>query len=352
VHSPGRDEIAAIGHRVLSGKPIDRSEAEQLAATENTHLDDLFYWANRIRSERQGPHAHLCSIIAARFGGCPEDCKFCAQSARWLPQAERRRISPEQIVAAAIEAETWGSECFGIVTSGRGVPGGQLSEIEDAIRRISARGGITPCASLGLLTAESAGRLARAGLRRYNHNLETGRRFFPAIVSTHTYDERVQTLVVARQAGLELCAGGIFGVGEAWGDRLDLAFELVPFAPRVVPLNFLHPIPGTPLADHPPLRPMEILKIVAVFRFVFPDAILKVAGGREKNLRDLQSWIFRTGANGILVGNYLATCGRGASADLQMLADAEMPVADVKTASCAAAVRPMHRTGRGTPSAT
>jgi biotin synthase len=338
--TPSRRQIALIGRHVLVSGRAERSEAEALAATDGSLLEDLFYWANRIRCERHGTGIHLCTIIAARFGGCGEDCKFCAQSARWASAGEIRQADADQIGAAAIEAEGWGSECFGIVTSGRDVPEGRLEDIEQAVRAISERRKMKVCGSLGLLTKDRAVRLAQAGLQRYNHNLETSRRFFPQIVTTHGYDDRVKTLRAARQAGLELCAGGIFGLGEDWADRLDLAFDLRAFEPEVVPLNFLHPIRGTPLAERSPLDPMEILRIVAVYRFIFPEAVIKVAGGRERNLRDLQSWIFRAGASGILIGNYLATTGRPPAEDLQMLKDLGLAVACARGGSANCEFRP------------
>lgn len=176
--------------------------------------------------------------------------------------------------------------------------------------------------SLGAISADQARQLAQAGIHRYHHNLETSRRFFPSMVTTHGYDERLETLAAARAVGMSLCSGGIFGIGETWADRVDLALLLRDqVRPDVVPLNFLHPIPGTPLEHARPMPPTEILAIIAVFRLLLPTADIKVAGGRCLNLRDLQSWIFHAGATSLMVGDYLTTPGRDAAADRQMVQD-------------------------------
>jgi biotin synthase len=198
----------------------------------------------------------------------------------------------------------------------------------EAVRAMKEVDGICHCATLGTLTEEQARDLKAAGVRRVNHNLETSREFFPKIVSTHTWQERVETVRLAQRVGLEACCGCIFGMGESVDDRVSVAFSLKELNPHVVPLNFLFPIPGTPLANAPRLRPLEILQIIAVMRLVLPRQDLKVAGGREKNLRDLQSWIFYVGGTSGLIGNYLATVGRPNHEDLQMIADLELKWAD------------------------
>jgi biotin synthase len=185
---------------------------------------------------------------------------------------------------------------------------------------------IHPHGSFGILTKEMAESLVRCGLKRVNHNLETSERFFPTICSSHTYSDRIHTLHIAKEAGLELCSGAIFGVGEEMEDRIDVAFTLKNLAVDVVPLNFFHPIRGTPLENLVALSPMEALKIISVFRFILPDKEIKIAGGREKNLRDLQSWMFYAGANSTMIGNYLTTKGRNVEEDLQMIKDLNMKV--------------------------
>ena len=200
-----------------------------------------------------------------------------------------------------------------------------MTKLASKLRR---RVDVRLCAALGAIDVEQARSLRQAGIERYNHNLETSARFFPSIVTTHTYAGRLQTVAAVAEAGLSICSGGIFGVGENWADRLDMAFALRDCRPDVVPLNVLHPIAGTPLAKAAPLPPMEILQTIAVFRFIFPSARIKVAGGREANLRDLQSWMFFAGASSALIGNYLTTAGRPAREDHQMLRDLGLVMAN------------------------
>ncbi len=196
-----------------------------------------------------------------------------------------------------------------------------MEKICAALGRIAEQTSISRCASLGNLTPDMIRQLKEAGLTRYHHNLETSENFFPHVCSTHSYQERLDTVRLIKRAGLELCCGGIFGLGEDMGDRLELAFTLRELGADSVPLNFLTPISGTPLEAQLPLIPREILKIIALYRFILPDKDIKVCGGREANLRDLQSWIYYAGANGSLLGNYLTTTGKPAAEDLQMIKD-------------------------------
>jgi biotin synthase len=218
-------------------------------------------------------------------------------------------------------ARDHGASAFGMVNSGRGPTAKEWPELLETIRATQQVEGICHCVDIGTLSADQARDLKAAGVRRVNHNLETSREFYPQIVTTHTWDERVDTVRHIQDAGLETCSGCIFGMGETIADRVSVAFSLKELNPVVVPVNFLNPIPGTPLAHLEPLRPMEILKIIAVMRLILPRIDLKVAGGREKNLRDLQSWIFYVGATSALIGNYLATLGRPHAEDMQMIED-------------------------------
>ena len=278
-----------------------------------------------MRAASFGDTVRLCSIVAGRLGGCSEDCKWCAQSAAGAPAAApAKRAALAEILAAARRAAAQGASSFGIVNSGRRPTRRDIAEVVRACRRIRDELGpdLRICASLGELTAEKAAQLADAGIGRYNHNLETSRRFYPAVVTTHGYADRLDALAAAREAGMRLCCGGIFGLGESWADRVDLALTLrEEVRPDVVPLNFLHPIPGTPLQGARPPGPMEILTVIAVFRMLLPAVDLKVAGGREVNLRDMQSWMFYAGATSCVIGNYLTTRGRRPADDLQMIAD-------------------------------
>lgn len=319
-------QITDLAQQVLQGKRLSRDQARQLCGVQGDALYDLFYWANKIRIRFVGRHVKFCSILAAKVGACSEDCSFCAQSAHYKSGVKPTKLGVEQMRSAAAEALASGASSFGIVNSGRGPTGHELDWLEPFFKETADAGKIRPCATLGELTPDQADRLRQMGVRRVNHNLETSRRHFPHIVSTHSYDDRLRTLRIAKQAGLSLCSGGIFGMGEDWEDRLDIAFELQELGVDVVPINFLHAIQGTPMyGQREPLEPMQCLKIIAIYRFILPDRELKIAGGREKNLRDLQSWIFFAGGSSFLIGNYLTTFGRGSEEDHQMLRDLGLP---------------------------
>lgn len=230
------------------------------------------------------------------------------------------QLPPDQIFTKGEQIFSSGAQGFSIVTSGRKAPVGEdLENICKAITGLGGRGYL--CSSLGLLEPQQAINLKRAGLKRYHHNLETSREFFPKICSTHSFEERVETIKTARSAGLEICSGGIFGLGETWEDRISLAFELKELQVHSIPLNFLNPISGTPMEKQTPLPAMDCLKIIALYRLINPSLNITVCGGREINLKDLQSWIFFAGANGMMIGNYLTTRGREIEDDLIMLND-------------------------------
>lgn len=309
---------------MAGGPGADRDTAAKLLeASTGDGIYDLFYWANRIRLRRVGRAIRFCAIAAGKVGSCSEDCAFCGQSAQHPAVTSDKAccLSHSQILTAARRAEELGVYAFGIVNSGRGPSDADLDRLAGTINDLAEVGKLMVCASLGILSDAQAVRLYQMGVRRYNHNLETSRNFFPSVVTTHRYDDRLATLAAVKRAGMSLCCGGIFGMGESVADRLDFAQTLAEVNPEEVPLNFLHPLEGTPLAGAARLKPLEILQIVALFRFVLPDAHIKVAGGREANLRELQSWIFFAGASGCLIGNYLLTRGRSADDDRQMLSD-------------------------------
>ncbi|MCE5327200.1 MAG: biotin synthase BioB [Planctomycetaceae bacterium] len=324
-------QIASIGRRSLSGQPLDRAALTVLSALWQDNLHDLLYWANQVRTSRFGRAVRLCSIVAGKTGRCSEDCKWCAQSARYKTQCPSHVTGGEEIVDAAKTAHRRGACHIGVVNSGRHPTAADMQAVIKAAAEILSPSGaaIRCCAALGELTPQQAQELAAAGIVRYNHNLETSRRMFAQVVTTHTYDDRLATLAAARAAGMELCCGGIFGLGETWDDRVELALTLRDeVRPQVSPLNFLHPIPGTPLGGRTPMSPSEILATIAIFRLAMPDVDLKIAGGRELNLRDLQSWMFYAGGTSCLVGDYLTTKGRGADEDLKMIADLGLVVVD------------------------
>jgi len=316
-----------LGAQVLSGTPLTLEQARELVALEGSDLYDLFFWANKIRIAYLGPNVKFCSIVTGKVGGCSEDCGYCSQSKHFDTHVKPSRMKVDEMNAAADEALANGASSFGIVNSGKGPTEKELDWMEPLFKRVSEEGNIRPCATLGELSPDQATRLAGMGVKRVNHNLETSQRHFGNVISTHTYQDRLDTIKNAKAAGLSICSGGIFGLGEDWEDRLDMAFTLRELGADVVPINFLSAIQGTPIYDKvEPLTPMEALKIIAVYRFILPDRELKIAGGREKILRDLQSWMFLAGGSSFLIGNYLTTFGRTPKQDHQMLQDLEMKI--------------------------
>jgi biotin synthase len=319
------NRIAELGRRVLSGGEITRTEALWLFNLESTaDIFDLLSWANRIRQQFKGNKVHLCSIVNVKAGGCSENCRFCAQSALYQTESPRYGlIEAEPIQQAAAEAKANGVTALGLVAAWKGLDEGPvLDEICQRFEELKRSGQARPDASLGMIKSQTvADRLKEAGCECYNHNLESSRRFFPQVCTTHTYDERIQTIRHLKQAGIKICSGGILGMGETRQDRCDLAFSLKELGAHVVPINVLNPIPGTPFGHHPPLAPLEILKSIACFRFILPRQEIKVAGGRTVNLRDLQSLVFMAGASALMVGNYLTTLNQPVEKDLQMLKD-------------------------------
>lgn len=314
--------ITEFADSVLNGGLVSAEQARVLLGESDDAFEDMLYWANRIRQKYFGNKIKVCSIVAGKLGGCDQDCAFCAQSARYDTAVGKTEIlSDEKILSAAAQAKENGVGNFGIVYSGRSISGGEFERVEELIRRITDEYGLGMCASLGIITNDQAKRLVAAGLRRYNHNLETSERHFADVVTTHKFTDRVKTIKSAQDAGLGICAGGIFGIGETDEDRIDMAMQLRQLGVDTVPMNFLHPIAGTPLGEMETLKPKQILTIIAMYRFILPETNLKIAGGRVLNLRDLQSWIFRAGATSILTGNYLTTAGRDVKDDMQMLKD-------------------------------
>jgi len=321
--------LEQVCRRILDGADLSFAEAETVAQLDEETLPDLFYVAARVRFAFFGRSVRFCAILNAKSGRCSEDCKFCAQSLRYrAAPAEYPLVDVETILRAGREAKRIGAHSFGVVTSGHKVSASEVDAICEAVRALRSDG-IEACASLGAMGPDAVDKLVQSGLVRYNHNLESSARHFPQLCTTHTYDDRVTAVATLKGSGLKVCCGGIFGVGESWRDRIDLAFALRELDVDTIPLNFLHPVPGTPLADSQPLAPLEILKIIALFRLIHPRREIKVAGGRERNLRDLQSWMFHVGATSAIIGDYLTTHGRSAQDDLQMIRDLELrPLAD------------------------
>ena len=316
-------QIEQYAKQILAGQLLEPDDITVLSKLSSDHLDDLLYWANEIRKTNFGNKVKMCSIVPGRLGGCSQDCAFCAQSLHYDTAVDKtpQVLDDDQIMAAAVEAKQKGVPNFGIVYSGKKVSQSELDRLIALTERIKTELGMGVCMSLGIVSPENMQRLADAGVVRFNHNLETSERHFSEVVSTHKYADRVRTIESGLKAGMGVCAGGIFGIGENEQDRIDMALELRRLGVDMVPMNFLHPIEGTPLGKAETMPPREILRIVAIYRFILPKTHLKVAGGRVLNLRDLQSWIFQAGCTAILSGNYLTTAGRAVEDDLQMLKD-------------------------------
>lgn len=317
------DFINKITDEALSGRSIKIEEAKQLKNIRGEDIYSLLNAAYKIRQKFRGKNVKLCAITNARSGGCSEDCAFCAQSS-W----HKARINsypllePKEIYRRAKRAKEIGAGYFCIVTSGRRIRSKEdFLKICKVISKIRNKLGIHIDASLGELTIDEARALKNSGLLRYNHNLETARSLYPKVCSTHTYSDRLRTIENVKKVRLELCCGGIFGMGESWSQRLELAFALKELNPECVPINFLNPISGTRLEKRRALVPLEFLKIISIFRFIFPKREIKICGGRQTNLRSLQPFLFLAGADSIIIGDYLTTSGNPPQYDLQMIRD-------------------------------
>jgi biotin synthase len=319
------DRIAAMTRAVLDGAQLSREDALWMFSLEATiDIFDLMAGANRIREHFKGNKIHLCSIVNAKAGACSENCSFCAQSSFHQTGSPKYGfVDPEPVLEAADEANRNSVTAVGLVAAWRGLKEGpMLDEVCDRIRDLKKSGKTRPDASLGLIKSQNvADRLKDAGLECYGHNLESSRRFFPQHCTTHTFEDRLETIGYLKKAGIKICSGGIIGMGETREDRCDLAFSLREIGANVVPINILNPIKGTPFEKMTPLPPMEILKTIACFRFILPKQEIMIAGGRTVNLRDMQSMVFTAGASALMVGNYLTTLNQSVEKDLQMLKD-------------------------------
>lgn len=313
------DFLSSLVKRILLGHNLTREEALKLSNIDGEELFELFSKANRLRAYFKKNEVDLCAILNAKSGACPEDCAFCAQSARHRTGIEvYPLVNKEVVLAKAREAKENRVRRFCVVISGRKAGKKDLIKIGEMIEGIRKLG-LLPCASLGLLEKDELGYLQDRGLERYHHNIETSERFFPNICSTHTYKDKLQTIEAAKSIGLSVCSGGIFGLGEDWKDRVDMAIVLRELGVDSVPINFLIPIKGTPLNGKDTLLPLEALKIVSLYRFILPDREIRLCGGRAQVLGEFNSMIFLAGADSVLTGNYLTTTGRTYSDDLRLI---------------------------------
>ena len=305
----------------LKGQSISSDMALQLESFTHEELDYLFIGTDRIRDKFKGEDVKICSIVNAKSGRCVEDCSFCAQSSSFQTDApETELMSVEEMVAAAKEAEAFGANEFSIVASGTKMDDRkELDKVIAAVRRIKAETKLETCCSLGLMELDDLKELKAAGLDRCHHNLETAASFFNKIVTTHTYEDEVKAVQNAKEAGLQVCVGGIFGMGETFAQRVELAFSIRELGTQSLPINFLKPIDGTGLDHLETIEYYDALKTIALLRLVLPKIDLFVCGGREEVMTDKQEQLFSAGANGILGGNYLTTKGQDPKRDIEMI---------------------------------
>ena len=311
--------LRKLEESVLAEKEISRAEALLVSSLSGPAVFDLFSAAHRIRKYFRGDYVDLCAIINAKSGACAEDCFYCSQSSKSTADITVfPLVKKDLVIEKAREAKEGGARRFCIVTSGRRVSKKDLVRIAEMISGVRLIG-LLPCATLGLLSKDELAFLKDSGLDRFHHNIETSETFFPTICTTHTYRDKILTIENVKSVGLSLCSGGIFGLGERWEDRIEMAFALREIDPDSVPINFLIPIKGTILGSRSPLEPLEALKILSLYRFILPDKEVRVCGGRMQTLGEFHSFIFFAGTDGLLTGNYLTTYGRGFEDDRRLI---------------------------------
>ncbi len=322
------DMLGMAREQVLErGVGLDRDQTLQVLQLPDDQLEELLALAHEVRMKWCGPEVEVEGIISLKTGGCPEDCHFCSQSGLFASPVRSAWLDIPSLVEAAKQTAKTGATEFCIVAAVRGPDERLLSQVAAGIEAIRNEVDIQIACSLGMLTQEQVDRLKDMGVHRYNHNLETAESYFPNVVTTHTWEERWGTLEMVREAGMEVCCGGILGMGETLEQRAEFAANLAELNPHEVPLNFLNPRPGTPFGDLEVLPASEALKAVAAFRLALPRTMLRFAGGREITLGDLGAKQgILGGINAVIVGNYLTTLGRPAESDLELLDDLQMPI--------------------------
>jgi biotin synthase len=326
------DGILATAREQVLERGIGLSEEQTLAvlSLDVAQLRSALELAHEVRMRWCGPEVEVEGIVSIKTGGCPEDCHFCSQSGRFETSVRAVRLDIPSLVQAARETACTGASEFCIVAAVRGPDARLMSEVREAVRAINEAVEINIACSLGILTREQGEELRDLGVHRYNHNLETARSYFPQVVSTHTWEERQATLALVRELGMEVCCGGIIGMGESCEQRAEFAGQLAQLAPDEVPLNFLDPRPGTPFAHLTPTPAREALLTIAAFRLAMPRTVLRFAGGRELALGDHGTREGMLGGiNAVIVGNYLTTLGRPVDEDLVLLAELGMPVKEL-----------------------
>ena len=325
------DILAVARKQVLEGgQGLSEAQLVQAMRLPDAALPALLDLAHEVRMRWCGPEVEVEGIVSLKTGGCPEDCHFCSQSGQFTSPVRSVWLDVPELVEAAKQTASTGASEFCIVAAVRGPDERLLSQVEDGIKAIQAEVDINIACSLGMLTQEQVDRLVAMGVHRYNHNLEAAKSYFPQVVTTHSYEERWDTCLMVREAGMELCCGGLVGMGESLEQRAELAAQLAELDPHEVPLNFLNPRPGTPFGDLPVMESGDALRTVAAFRLAMPRTILRYAGGREITLGDLGTRDgLLGGINAVIVGNYLTTLGRDPGRDLDLLGELQMPIKEL-----------------------
>ncbi len=325
------DVLATARHRVLEeGAGLGRDELLAVLGLPDADIAGLLGLAHEVRMRWCGAEVEVEGIVSVKTGGCPEDCHFCSQSGQFSSPVRSVWLNIPELVEAARQTAATGASEFCIVAAVRGPDQRLMSEVREGIAAIHQVVDINIACSLGMLTQSQVDELVEMGVHRYNHNLEAARSYFPQVVTTHSYDERWETCLMVRDAGMELCCGGLVGMGESLEQRAELAFELAALEPDEVPLNFLNPRPGTPFGDQPVMDSRDALRTIAAFRLAMPRTTLRYAGGRELTLGDLGTRDgLLGGINAVIVGNYLTTLGRDPDEDLALLNDLEMPIKEL-----------------------
>jgi biotin synthase len=325
---PDSDILRVAHEQVLTdGRPLDRAQTLAVLELPDDRLDELLELAHGVRMRWCGPDVEVEGIVSVKTGGCPEDCHFCSQSGQFTSPVRSAWLDIPSLVAAAKQTAATGATEFCIVAAVRGPDRRLMQQMRDGVNAIKDAVEINVAASLGMLTQEQVDELATMGVHRYNHNLETARSHFASVVTTHTWQERWETLRMVKAAGMEVCCGGIIGLGETIAQRAEFAAQLAELTPHEVPLNFLNPRPGTPFGHYPVVDAREALRTIAAFRLAMPHTILRYAGGREITLGDLGTKQGMVGGiNAVIVGNYLTTLGRSPEDDLDMLTELQMPL--------------------------
>ena len=309
------------------GIGLSKDEILQVLQLPDDNLQDLLALAHEVRLAWCGEEVEVEGIVSLKTGGCPEDCHFCSQSGLFESPVRAAWLDIPGLVEAAKQTAKTGATEFCIVAAVKGPDENLMSQMEKAIAAIQAEVDIHVAASVGILTQEQVDRLAAAGIHRYNHNLETAKSFFPSVVTTHTWESRRETLRMIKEAGIEVCSGGILGMGESLEQRAEFAADLQELQPEEVPMNFLDPRPGTPFADYEVMEASDALRAIGAFRLALPKTILRFAGGRELTLGDLGAEQgLQGGINAIIVGNYLTTLGRPQEQDLDMMGKLRLPI--------------------------